>query len=66
MTVSKRHKALAEVMLSYFENPRWICGCGKEHPIQGPAYPICECGQRCRFINVDNAPYVDAKAHGQR
>ena len=60
MKRKSRYTALAEVMLRSFENPRWIChGCGAKFEITGPAYPICRaCGLRCRFIDVQNAPYV--------
>ena len=38
---------------------RWLChGCGATYPLGGPAYPICECGQRCRMVDADGLPFV--------
>ena len=33
------------------ERFRWLCGCGKSAPIEGPAYPVCECGRRMRILD---------------
>ena len=42
-------------------NARWLCpGCGDTKPIEGPAYPVCECGSRARFVTLDGQPYVVA------
>lgn len=43
---------------------RWLChGCGAEHPIDGPAYPICEgCGQRCLAVDADGLPFVGSRS----
>jgi len=36
-------------------NPRWLCGnCGREHPLDGPAWPVCGCGCRCAIVTGDN------------
>ncbi len=41
------------------ENPRWLCsGCGAEYPMDGPAYPVCSCGLRCRMPTGDGLVYV--------
>lgn len=62
MSSTGGYRALAEVMLREFRNPRWLChNCAREHPMTGPAYPICECGHRCRLISVDNEPYASGR-----
>jgi hypothetical protein len=56
---TQRYRSLAESLLRTFDNPTWVCHhCAAHHPITGPAYPICPCGNRCRFIDVGNSPYV--------
>lgn len=44
------------------ENPRWLCGCGAEYPIDGLSYPVCFCGLRCRMVTGDGLPYVGTPA----
>ena len=43
-------------------NPRWLCGRGRTVPLaESPAYPICECGLRMHFVEVDGLGYVGAR-----